>query len=1252
MNSQNSTNSAAATKEGGAAPNQTADDVQRRLATAVAATLAVRRANDAVNKANSFASPTESQVARFMAEDMSLLPVNTPTLSLSTHSTADGSVRPIPDVMTGGEMIHRRNLSTPPVIPARGLVSPSVATPVETTDGLDDVVRLHVAEMVSGNPNMGHSKVVSESELFTDPPTKRTTTPLDGRIATARSVEGLASLAQTKKALPANGAASPFDLIFGREGGVAQYVNRDDASQSGITVEEAKSLHRLSYLDTSKPNIESAASKMVLTAEDDDLLTLSDKKEVTIDEGGGKPGWSEASDWSTVTPVPVVLQSGGEPVYFPPEVISDVLASLPPGTKDDVVKALNDARNATDVAKSVPQSHPDVILTGPPLGSSDSSIISQLSAAQSALKAEQAALVAAAAEVRRLTALTAALSTEPVSAASRTDAEEPSTADTYDQDDSFISVDPSDDIQTAPTRLMTGDHGSTSMEGWAADKVPRTPWEDVESERSGSLSTEYAIDLVQRFQTVRDIDAAFDAIWNKGPYPKAAIEALGHDEWLQKALIRFNTAMSTGDFNQITSQAKLIQDRRNTLYQNLFKVQDVPSAAPSVSPTIAASLPASAAPSRPSSVASSQTPHSEGGGGGFGASVDSNSMTHSHVGGGGHFGGNGGDGGGDDDDPWHFVEEAAGGGGDGPGGPGGPGGDDSDDDDDFDPLVGRDCDVDRRCRKKKDDRGFVEEQAWLSKAPTGLKFDQPDAQTGLKVSSEKGNKGNASQATRIVDGVLNMMRRLEDLKKHLARRDMTLAHMIPRRKDVDTSQLTRKQLRKIPLTELFEGGLESSTSILSGWNERDKHDVMLYQRVTHSNHVDLLKADVETSHLMLKMLKRMWSDDFKDEVDEVREEWGLTESSDAWGGITALYITILITFRLHNHMKDALKEKLSSFSTVGLTKTPGEDVEEEAKRLKRLVCVLYQCRGLLRVHPEYIRKGFTLCSHEQFKERFLRLEYMSVEDLLQATRKHEDIELDTVDQAKLRKDCEEIIRSAKDYYIALKNHPNGWKTPGGKDISAFNVQPSTPSTPAPNCENPPPGVKCDNCGGPHLANCCDQPKDKDRMAKARKERLDKKKKASGGKPGTLPTRNSSGNVDNRAKAQNPQFNLAKNEVEQFCVKCNGYANHPSKYHEESKKPGFSMLAQHPDHPFSKLQARFQLAQGTGSSASAAPASTPGTPAAPFAGKVSFEQLTAYHAQQNSLFQEELKHGVNSVLGMAARTQREKLQSDFESVFRM
>ena len=113
MNSKNSTNSAAATKEGSAAPNQTADDAQRRLATAVAATLAVRRANDAVNKANSFASPTESQVARFMAEDMSLLPVNTPTLSLSTHSTADGSVRPIPDVMTGGgSSYHELNNSS------------------------------------------------------------------------------------------------------------------------------------------------------------------------------------------------------------------------------------------------------------------------------------------------------------------------------------------------------------------------------------------------------------------------------------------------------------------------------------------------------------------------------------------------------------------------------------------------------------------------------------------------------------------------------------------------------------------------------------------------------------------------------------------------------------------------------------------------------------------------------------------------------------------------------------------------------------------------------------------------------------------------------------------------------------------------------------------------------------------------------------------------------------------------------------
>src|SRR6056300_404407 len=134
MTPSNSSNSAAATSNGGAGLNQTADDVERRLATAVAATLVVRRANDAINTARSVSSPTESSVQRFM-EEQSLMPVNTPDLSIITHGTINGPMRNL-DVVTGGES-HRRNPSLLPVIDTRRTACPSVVTVTsDTTDGV------------------------------------------------------------------------------------------------------------------------------------------------------------------------------------------------------------------------------------------------------------------------------------------------------------------------------------------------------------------------------------------------------------------------------------------------------------------------------------------------------------------------------------------------------------------------------------------------------------------------------------------------------------------------------------------------------------------------------------------------------------------------------------------------------------------------------------------------------------------------------------------------------------------------------------------------------------------------------------------------------------------------------------------------------------------------------------------------------------------------------------------------------------
>ena len=1241
MTSSNPPNPADTAANGGVRPNHPGDDAQQRLANAAAAAIAVHRTNGVVNFASSVAT-NDTSFQRFLAQG-SLQTIATPSFSELTRVTIDGST-PMSDAVSGGES-HQRSHSTPPVITTRGVSNPSLVSPGATDDGVAVVSRPHDAGVMQGNPTVGHSTVTTKSALFSDPdqivPRQARTDPSLSRVAAAQSDSGLASSAQIRKAHAklVGTMARTYDDVFG-VGGIIDRLKREKDDNSGITAEEERSLHDLSYLFPSKTPIDTTptASNLILTPEDDDLLSLSEQKEALVHAEAFTANLSDS-----VTPVPIVLSEGEEAVLFPPEVLTDVLNAVPGASREAMIKALTDVL-AADVGRSDRLKHPDVIVRGPVTTPSDTSTVSQLSAD----------LASATAEIQRLNAAlsvarAASRGSNTTTAASATKTED--APDEYEAD-SFLSVDPSEDIQSAPSRLMTGDHDADSMEGWSPSLQTPATWQDIESERPSSLDTDAALEAVRRLEMIHTLNNCLDSILKDRVYPKPSIELLGEKPFLQKDLNRLYTAWTTGDIR-----------KAHDLHQQLLATRDhmcsklLPPAPPASVPSTAAPAfppwapqPVPSPPSVPSSEQSSASV--EGGGGGSGGGGSGGHPVNHSVGSNSASNPSGGydDDGDSGDEDWDYVADAAGGGGGGP-----P--NDPDDDDDDGPLLGRDCDVPRQYRRKPGQRGYTEEQAYLTKR-FDLPYALPDASVGLKVRSEKKNKGNSSPETLIVDGFVEMMKKHEDFRKHLDRRDLKLSRLIPKRRSDDTLTLSRRQLRNIPLDVLFVDGLKSAVDVLVNWNGREKYDVLLYQKVTHSNHCELHPEDINSSHIVLKMLKRMWTDEFKKEVEQVMKKWGLTEASDEWGGITALYITVIITFRIRHHMRIALQDAVKSFSKIGMLKTPGEDVKVEGDRLKRLITVLYQCRALLPIHPDQLRKGFTLCSNKQFSERFYRLEHLSVEQLLQADREHECLELVANDQLELKNKCDEYIGSAQSLYEALVHQENGWVTEKGKDIRAFHVQ--TPS-PSPNCDaEVPEGTACDNCGGPHYVTCCDKPRDKDREKKNREARLAKKKKEGGGKGSdktSLPKRDESGNVqaNKRAKSQDPRFNLTKNRVEQWCSKCDAYADHPTKYHEDSKKPNFNMLTRDPSHPFSQLVTRFNSVQASGASPPApAPAAAPSAaPASAFAGSLSTAQLRAFHAESNNLVQEELKHGSDSVLGKAARTRREKLQSDLEEkVFRL
>jgi len=145
-------------------------------------------------------------------------------------------------------------------------------------------------------------------------------------------------------------------------------------------------------------------------------------------------------------------------------------------------------------------------------------------------------------------------------------------------------------------------------------------------------------------------------------------------------------------------------------------------------------------------------------------------------------------------------------------------------------------------------------------------------------------------------------------------------------------------------------------------------------------------------------------------------------------------------------------------------------------------------------------------------------------------------------------------------------------------------------------------VACDNCGGPHTANKCPQPRDEEKCKKAREARL----KASGdggrgrGGRGGRGGRNGRGGRGDQRSRWNGSGDSTKDVKTQGvecinnvwmmkCKDCGWNTTHTSKYCEDAKRQGasFAVPATHPywalskkAHPSATLAVELLLARTT------------------------------------------------------------------------
>ena len=176
-------------------------------------------------------------------------------------------------------------------------------------------------------------------------------------------------------------------------------------------------------------------------------------------------------------------------------------------------------------------------------------------------------------------------------------------------------------------------------------------------------------------------------------------------------------------------------------------------------------------------------------------------------------------------------------------------------------------------------------------------------------------------------------------------------------------------------------------------------------------------------------------------------------------------------FKMSSLTVKSLKQFIADFGKDGLSKVQGENVRHIGTLIIAVATCLADCGNLGFESYQHVVDGLGKCNVAKFRDVYKQKSAaLNFEDALHG--------FGDMSSNAVMKNIEGVLHPAMNIYDNL-NLGRQWNVPG----KSANALPLT----------------CDNCGGPHTANKCPQPRDEEKCKKAREAR--QKASVDGGRGG-------------------------------------------------------------------------------------------------------------------------------------------------------
>jgi hypothetical protein len=241
----------------------------------------------------------------------------------------------------------------------------------------------------------------------------------------------------------------------------------------------------------------------------------------------------------------------------------------------------------------------------------------------------------------------------------------------------------------------------------------------------------------------------------------------------------------------------------------------------------------------------------------------------------------------------------------------------------------------------------------------------------------------------------------------------------------------------------------TTVNLTKHWNQVTMSHCSNWQRDVNDHAVN---EDYESSIWMRELLEGCLDSELQKQVNDKFERLDAYEK----GGITYFKILVDTVFKMSSLTVKSLKQFIADFGKDGLSKVQGENVCHIGTLIISVATCLADCGNLGFESYQHVVDGLSKCNVAKFCDVYRQKSAtLTLEDALHGFG---DMNSDVV-----MKKIKGVLHPAMNIYDNL-NLGRQWNVSG----RSANALP----------------VACDNCGGPHTANKCPQPRDEEKCKKA------------------------------------------------------------------------------------------------------------------------------------------------------------------------